>query len=276
MAILTTMRRPHGLWLIGFACVARLFAVEDANDAPVWSAATRLDFKSARRELEQLPMAASDHDQRLQRALLQIVTPPQTEARLDEAAAALSELANDPSAGEIAAIAAYQFARLAHTRGGAHDAELIENYRAVWTRFPGSPQAERAFVFASIIRQYRADESADEKRAGLLQWDEEAVRRLHSDAGRRSYHLAASMAWARLLRDDERACAHLKIVHALGLASQYTFSDVVFRLGEYHRLSGERTEALRYFKEFVERYPVDRRTDLARRLIQQLSAHEDA
>lgn len=273
MPRLKTLRHLNASWLAWMIFLGSSLPAQDASD--VWPAATRLDFKGARGALEQQPVDPADYDQRLQRALLVIVTPPQTETRFAEAAAALHALALDPAAGEVAVTAAYQYARLAHTRGAADDETLIENYRDVWTRFPGTMEAERAFVFASIIRQYRAHESAADKRAAMLRWDEDAGRLLQTDAGRRSYHLAASMAWARLLQDDARACAHLEIVHALGLASQYTFSDVVFRLGEYHRRSGEKTAAIRYFKEFVERYPVDRRTDLARRLIKQLSTDED-
>lgn len=226
-------------------------------------------------ELSHEPADLTDRGRRLQHALLLIVTPPQTEARYDEAAAALRELALDPVADDIAAVAAYQYARLAHTRGAADDDTLMDSYRDVWTRFPGTTQAERAFVFAAIIRQYRALESAADKRTALREWDAQAVNMLRTDAGRRLYHLAASMAWARLLGDDELACAHLEVVYAIGLESQYTFSDVIFRLGEYHRLRGDVIEAIRFYTEFVERYPVDRRTDLARRLIARLTDDED-
>ncbi len=242
----------------------------------VWSAASELDFKSARNSLPAEPGPATDRETRLMSALVLIVTPPQTATRLDDAAAQLQALARGPADDPLAAAAAYQYARLAHTRGTAAEEELIAHYRAVWTRFPGTIQAERAFVFAAILRQYRAHESAGDKRAALREWDAASARHLHSPVGRRLYHLAASMAWARLLQDDERACAHLEIVHAIGLASQYTVSDVIFRLGEYHRRRGDATGAIRYFNEFVELYPVDRRTDLARRLIQQLSSDEDA
>lgn len=245
------------------------------HNVPVWAAAAELDFKTARSSLPADPQEATDPESRLMRALMLIVTPPQTETRLDAAAAQLHELSRDSAAGDIAAVAAYQYARLIHTRGTAADEELIAHYRDVWTRFPGTMQAERAFVFAVIVRQYRAHESAEAKRAAMLQWDEDAQRMLHTDAGRRLYHLAASMAWARLLQDDERASTHLEVVHSIGLSSQYTFSDVIFRLGEYHRRRGDKAGAIRYFNEFVEHYPVDRRTDLARRLIRQLSSNEN-
>lgn len=259
---------------LAWCAVVSIRAQESATDA-AWSAAARLDFKAARTARADGPDGAQPREQQLQQALLLIVTPPQTETRFEAAAAqlhALSEGAQD----DVAALAAYQFARLAHTRRVAADDVLINNYREVWTRFPGTLQAERAFVFAAILRQYRAGETPEEKRAALARLDTEAARTLRTVAGRRSYHLASSMAWARLLQDDEQACAQLEAVYALGLASQYTFSDVLFRLGEYHRRRGDAAGAIRYFKEFIAHYPVDRRTDLARRLINEISSRENA
>lgn len=251
--------------------IAALSAARADGSADVWSPAAALDLKAARRALADLPEGAAGREVRLQRAMLTIVTPPQTESRFDAVARELDALAAGPERDAIAAEAAYQSARLAQTRGRDSAAELMRRYEAVWTRFPGTPQAERAFVFAAIVRQHYPNEPAAAKRAALLALDREAEARLQTDTARRLYHLAASMAWARLLHDDDQACAHLEIVYRLGLDSAYTFSDVLFRLGEYHRRRGDRAGARRYFREFVERYPVDRRTDLARRLIADLS-----
>lgn len=233
--------------------------------AAVFKAAAGFDFNQAQAALARLSPTDGARETELAAALLLITTSPQTDVRLDEAARRLAALALPPAADAVAAEAAYQRARLADTRHASDSAALLALYRDVWTRFPGTLPAERAFVFAAIVRQHQL-EAPEAKRAALLALDAEAGTQLRSLVARRLYHLTASMAWGRLLQDEERACAHLLVVHELGLASEYAFSDVVFRLGEYHRRRGDAAAAARFFTEFVTRYPTDRRTDLARRL----------
>lgn len=235
--------------------------------------AAGFQFRSGENLLKQTRPEDNSRSAELAGALLLIVSPPQTRTKLDEAARRLEALSALPFDDAVAAEAAYQRVRLAQTRGELADTPLAGRYREIWTRFPDSPQAERAIVYAAIVVQHQPG-PMEARRTALLTFEEEVRGLLRSPAARRLYHLSASLAWGRLFDDEDRACAHLLVVYELGLASHYTFSDVLFRLGEYHRRKGEEATAARFFREFVARYPADRRTDLARCLALQLQPHE--
>lgn len=201
-------------------------------------------------------------------ALTLAVSQPRTESNKARAAQLLEAVA-DGHGDALAAEASYQRARMVGAMAGA-DADAGEaGYRLVWEKFPGTLQAERAFVFYAIARQH-APLTPAVRRRELIRLDAQATAMLTQDSPRRMYHLAASTAWARLAGDEARARDHLLVVHTLGLADDFGYSNVIVRLAEYHRRAGDSRGALRFYREFLAKYPSDRRTDVIGRWVKRL------
>jgi tetratricopeptide (TPR) repeat protein len=207
---------------------------------------------------------------RLGLALSLLNEQPKSRSKLDRTRQLLESVESAHPTDELGAAALYFLARIAHTHETPTNPVAAEElYRRVFTRHPTSVYAERAFLFSSILRQY-APQSPAEKRATLAALDEEATHRLTGPVPLRLYHLAAGLAWSQLLQDDRQALAHGLRVHALGLEGDYEYSNLLVRLGELSRRSGDRAAALKFYREFLARYPADRRTGLVTEWVQYL------
>lgn len=264
-------RAAFGLAVLLSTVAAASINAVDKQTSAAFQMAAAAELASATVEFERLHgQKPGDRSITLGRALTLAGRQPRTERNLLAAAKLLDDLMAGP-ADALAAEAAYHRTRLVQALAGTTAAEVEPSHRAVWENFPGTLQAERAFVLHAIGRQH-APMSLAERHRELIRLDTQAEALLTRDSPRRMYHLAASTAWARLAGNEARARDHLLVVHALGLADDYGYSNVIARLAEYHRRAGDNHGALRFYREFLERYPSDRRTDMISRWVNRLEA----
>ncbi len=260
---------PTFLALLALATIPPGLGATGSDPLDSYRAAVAMDFpraavaaRQANRDRESPPEA------RFSLALVLLNEQPQSAAKLDQARQILTTLAGDATLpAELRAASLYYHGRLeqSHARpAAAHTATAL--YARILAEFPRTTYAERAFAMRAVIRQYEPLPVAA-KRALLLELDAEAQARLHTPLARRLYHLSAGLAWSRLLQDDDQAYAHCLVVHELKLENDYESSNLLVRLAELSRRRGDRVAALKFFHEFVARFPADRRTSLAREWI---------
>lgn len=261
--------------LLATAAVSPVLAATTADDPLAsYRAAVGMDFPQASALVRQLNEAENPSaEARFNLAIVLLNEQPQGAAKLDQARRLFAGVANDASADTgIRAASLYFHGRLEQTHARPVDpAAAATLYARLLAEFPDSAYAERAFTMLAVIRQYEPLPVA-EKRARLLALDEEAAIRLRTPLGLRLYHLSAGLAWSRLLDDDARAYAHYLRVYELKLQNDYENSNLLVRLGELSRRRGDRANALRFFREFIARYPAERRTSLAQEWIALLEA----
>ena len=263
------------LALVALAATAPAWsATDEAGALDSYRAAVGMDFPKASAETRQRnDREHPSAEDRFNFAIVLLNEQPQSAAKLDQARVLLTALAGDTSlpAG-LRAASLYFHGRLeqSHARPvNPKDADAL--YGRVLAEFPATAYAERAFVMQAVIRQYEALPVAA-KRARLLALDAEAETRLHTPVTQRVYHLAAGLAWSRLLQDDDHAYAHYLRVHELKLQNDYENSNLLVRLAELSRRRGDNAAALKFFREFIARFPAERRTSLAREWIAALEA----
>jgi hypothetical protein len=241
-------------------------AASRANEVDAaYHAAVDMDLREAARLFSAVyETQPEDRETRFGHALALLNDQPQTASKLDQARALLDGLHADRDApDDLRAAALFFRARIEHSHAMPPAPEKAESlYRQTMAEFPDSIYAERAFLFHAIARQYRSV-STDEKRADLLALDAEAATRLKTPRVRSSYHLVAGLAWSRVLRDDAHALDHYRAVYAIGLESDHEAANLLVRLAELSRRRGDDAAALQYFREFLKRYPADRRSALA-------------
>ena len=249
-------------------------AAEEAGELDSYRAAVGMDFPQASADVHRRDAAGhSSPEDRFNLAVVLLNEQPQSTAKLDQARALFTALAGDSALpADLRAASLYFHGRLeqSHTRPvNPEAADAL--YARVLAEFPHTAYAERAFVMQAVIRQYEPL-SVAAKRARLLALDAEADTRLHTPLAQRLYHLSAGLAWSRLQQDDERAYAHYLRVHELKLQNDYENSNLLVRLAELSRRRGDKEAALKFFHEFITRFPADRRTSLAREWIAVLEA----
>jgi tetratricopeptide (TPR) repeat protein len=212
-------------------------------------------------------------EDRFNLAVVLLNEQPQSAAKLDDARRLFAALAADASLpADLRAASLYFHGRLEQTHARpVNPAAADALYARVQAEFPATAYAERAFVMQAVLRQYEPLPTA-EKRARLLALDAAAETRLRTPLAQRLYHLAAGLAWSRLQQDDDRAYAHYLRVHELKLQNDYENSNLLVRLAELSRRRGDKEAALKFFHEFITRFPADRRTSLAREWIAVLEA----
>jgi hypothetical protein len=256
------------------ATVGAPAATDGAEALDSYRAAVGMDFPRASAATHQ----RNDGDQpvaedRFNLAIVLLNEQPQSAAKLDQARQLFTALAADASLpAELRAASLYFHGRLeqSHARP-VNPAAADALYARALAEFPETVYAERAFVMQAVIRQYEPLPTAG-KRARLLALDAEAQTRLRTPLAQRLYHLSAGLAWSRLLQDDDRAYAHYLRVHELKLQNDYENSNLLVRLAELSRRRGDKEAALKFFHEFITRFPADRRTSLAREWIAVLEA----
>ena len=261
-----------GLALAATATAVRARDAVDPLDS--YRAATAMNFPQASATVRQLN--EGDHpsaEARFNLAIVLLNEQPQSAAKLDQARQLFSAVADDASLpADLRAASLYFHGRLEQSHARPVNPQAADAlYARALAEFPTTAYAERAFVMQAVIRQYEALPVA-EKRARLLALDAEAEVRLQTPLAQRLYHLSAGLAWSRLLQDDDRAYAHYLRVHELKLQNDYENSNLLVRLAELSRRRGDTTAALKFFREFIARFPADRRTSLAREWIAVLEA----
>jgi hypothetical protein len=270
------LRHPRFLaaGLALFSSAITLQSADAAGALDSYRAAVGMDFPKASAETRQ--RNAGGHpsaEDRFNLAIVLLNEQPQSAGKLDQARQLLGALAGDASLpADLRAASLYFEGRLEQSHARPVNPQVADAlYARVLAEFPATAYAERAFVMQAVIRQYEPMSVAD-KRARLLALDAEAATRLQSPVAQRIYHLAAGLAWSRLLQDDDRAYAHYLRVHELKLQNDYENSNLLVRLAELSRRRGDREAALKFFHEFIARFPADRRTSLAREWIAVLEA----
>jgi len=266
--------RSLGAALTLAAAAATLPAADERAALDSYRAAVGMDFPQASVEVRQRHRdGRASAEDRFNLAIVLLNEQPQSAAKLDQARQLMAALADDVSLpADLRAASLYFQGRLeqCHARP-VNPAAADGLYARVLADFPDSAYAERAFVMQAVIRQYEPL-SVAEKRARLLALDAAAEARLRTPLTQRLYHLSAGLAWSRLLQDDDRAYAHYLRVHELKLQNDYENSNLLVRLGELSRRRGDKAAALKFFREFITRFPADRRTSLAREWIAVLEA----
>lgn len=249
-------------------------ATGEVGELDSYRAAVGMDFPQASVDARQRNAGAHPSaEDRFNLAVVLLNEQPQSAAKLDQARDLFTALAGDASLPpDLRAASLYFHGRLeqSHARP-VNPAAASALYTRALTEFPATAYAERAFVMQAVIRQYEPLPVV-EKRALLLALDAEAETRLRTPLAQRLYHLSAGLAWSRLLQDDDRAYAHYLRVHELKLQNDYENSNLLVRLGELSRRRGDKEAALKFFREFITRFPADRRTSLAREWIAVLEA----
>ena len=253
------VRRASGAALVALI-VGRAAAADPAWEAGL-EAARELKITEASRLLAGEGPVGSPREG-VSRALGLMADPVRSMAKFAEARQLLQQA--EESGGDVAALAAYLQARLTQTELAGNDpAAVMAAYERVRRAYPDSVYADHAFVFQAITRHY-APIALAEKRTVLEELDREAEGTLRTAVGRRLYHLAAGLAWSRVMQDQTEALRHWEALYALGLESRFEYSNLLLRLAGLHQRQGRPREALRYFKEFDAEFPVDRRTGLVR------------
>lgn len=256
--------------LLALAFAGRtLCAVEPAPELlDSYRAAVAMDFPRASALAHAAP---SSPEARFNLALVLLNEQPQSLRKLDEARQLLAGLGADGAvSADLRAASLYFAGRLeqSHARP-ANSAAALQLYTQVFEEHADSPYAERAFAMYAVIRQYEAL-AVPAKRRLLEQLDAQAATRLRSPLARRLYHLSAGLAWSRMIQDDAQAYAHYLRVYELRLENDYESSNLLVRLAELSRRRGDVPTALKFFREFITRFPADRRTSLAREWIAEL------
>lgn len=245
-------------------------AAPDSLDS--YRAAVAMDFPRAAAEVREAAGGANPSPEtRFNLALVLLNEQPQSVGKLEQARRLLAELAADTSLpADLRAASLYFQGRLEQTHARpANPAAAARLYVQVFEEHGATLYAERAFAMYAVIRQYEPMPVAGKRRL-LEQLDAQALTRLRSPLAQRLYHLSAGLAWSRLVQDDAKAYDHYLRVHELHLENDYESSNLLVRLAELSRRRGDAATALKFFREFVTRFPADRRTSLAREWIAEL------
>lgn len=262
------------LLALAFAGRAQCADAVAADSLDSYRAAVAMDFPRAAAAAHAANRGpAPSAEARFDLAIVLLNEQPQSDGKLEQARQLLAELAADASlSANLRAASLYFQGRLeqSHARP-VNPAAAARLYAQVFEEHGQTAYAERAFAMYAVIRQYEPMPVA-EKRRQLEELDRQATVRLRSPLAQRLYHLSAGLAWSRLLQDDTQAYAHYLRVHELGLQNDYESSNLLVRLAELSRRRGDAATALKFFREFVARFPADRRTSLAREWIAELEA----
>lgn len=253
--------------LLATGTAAKSYATSATTPKDAYEAAVDMDFRQAG---QLAAHAGTGAEADFARALLLLNEQPKTAGKIDQARALFEQFWRAHPQDPLGVASLYFLARIEHTHATPVNRQRAEElYRTLMNQHPASPYAERAFLFYAILRQHAA-EALPAKRAELLALDADAELRLKSPVAQRLYHLTAGLAWSRLLQDDDRALAHHLRVYALRLESDYEFANLLARIAELYRRRGETANALRFYREFLQWAPADRRSGLVAEWIRYL------
>lgn len=248
--------------LVILSVLASLVHAEPYATNESYRAAIGMDFRRAAEAAHEANEKQATAESRFALALALLNEQPKTRSNLDKARLLFESIHTEHTDEELGAGALYFLARIEHAHSTPLNPRRAEGlYRQLFESHPKSDYGERAFLFYSILRQHAAA-PLSVKRTEMMALDTDAEQRLRSPVIQRLYHFAAGLAWSRVLQDDERALAHHRRVYVLGLESDFEFANLLLRIAELERRRGDANAALRFYREFLQRAPADRRSGL--------------
>ena len=149
--------------------------------------------------------------------------------------------------------------------GDRYDHEKI--FRKVMAMAPGSSAARNAFLY--LIRERLEDPAQQEAAFEEL---ETFLRDFSGDPKLLPpIHLLAEYEYIRLKNDYKTAAHHLQEGYEIGFANPSENRSGLFRLAFlYHKKIGDKPLAVKYYKEYLERYPYSGQAAVAQRFLEEL------
>ena len=152
--------------------------------------------------------------------------------------------------------------------GGSGDRyDHVKIFEEVMKMAPGSSAARNAFLY--LIRERLED---PEQRETAFEELETFLRDFSGDSKLLPpVHLLAEYEYIRLRNDYKTAARHLREGYEIGFANPNENRSGLFRLAFlYHKKIGDKPMAVKYYREYLERYPYSGQAVVARRFLEEL------
>lgn len=267
------IRRAFGQSLrLGPAIIALTTIPLVADDARLaeqagWEALLNLQ----NREAVEYFAASTTRSSQLGEALALLNSQPQTRANFGRAEQLLTALHESNPHDESGIAATYYLGRLAQLNPFGPDyakaARYLEN---LIEQHPSTPYAQMAITKLAILRIYLLPQEST-REATLGELNNRLSPYLALPAAIRDFNLILADAYARFQISDEAALNHLLAAYHSGVLIGKARSDILLRIGELSRLLGDKDQAKRFYRQFLEEFPRDQRTHTIRERLEALS-----
>ncbi len=240
-----------------------------ATEAEAWQLLAGYLFRDAYEVFERAPAGSRTRELGLAASLLN--DPPVTGGKIADAEARLRKLVAAGGSDDAAMYARLLLARIVHLHRDAPIPEVEAAYRAVLQADAGHPAAQVAASRLALVLLYqRPDLAVPQRLAEAAALAEIAGAATLPEAACAYYR---SLASAALFYEvcDEQVLAWLQRADAIGSADPIVAANLRIQLAEIARLLGRRTEAVAYYRRFIESIlPTDNRYLTARERMQDL------
>lgn len=189
-----------------------------------------------------------------------LVKQPATRANVDEAETLLAQLAQSADDPRAARAAAYLHARIPHIHRTPADLDTASaRYQHLWQTRSDDLLGQESLVKQATIELYRR-----ENPTVLFASYAAACERFSSPIARRDMHLALADAAQRHHQPDSVALTHLRAALAAAPSRPPLRADLLIRIAELARRTGDLQTAAAHYTLFIEEFPRDNRRTLTR------------
>lgn len=214
------------------------------------------------------PTPAVAREARLGRAVALLDIQPVSEAALEEAKKTFSDL-TDSGADDAAQGGRFFLGRIAQQHLQVPDPEeAARQYRRLIAEHPGSPWAESAVTRLALLQIYALNQQRSP--AVRLAETEKLLALARTPSARSDVHYAIANAIFFYRLPAAGALPHLVAAEQLGRFDWPTRIEVLVQIAELSRLAGDRAQAVKYFKAFLQENPRDLRTYSIRQRLAEL------
>lgn len=221
-----------------------------ATEAGAWQLLAGYLFRDAFEAFERAPAGSRTRDLGLAASLLNV--PPVTSGKITEAESRLRQLIAADGSDDVAMYARLLLARIVHLHRDVPMPEVEAAYRAVLQADARHPAAQVAASRLALVLLYQRPDLAVPQRLA----EAEALAGIAAAATLPEAACAyyRSLASAALYYDvcDDRVLAWLQRADAIGSEDPIVASNLRIQLAEIARLLGRRTEAVAYYRRFLD------------------------
>ncbi|MDB6169331.1 MAG: hypothetical protein JWM88_2195 [Verrucomicrobia bacterium] len=199
----------------------------------------------------------------LGRGVALLARQPVTAGQVDEARRILTGLV-DSGADDPAQAARFYLARIAqHHQEHPDLAEAARLYRQLIAEHEESVWAQSALGRLALIQLYATGDSASP--AQRLAETEKLLAHAHVAQARGELHIVLAEAIFFYRLPAQQALPHLLAAEPLGGFDRVGRADALLQIAELSRLAGEKTQAAKYYRTFLQENPRDTANYTARR-----------
>ena len=227
-------------------------------------------FNDVARTLQaHLESAPADRSARFGRAIALLGATPRTEGTVLEAQALLQQVVSGNPDDELGIAGEYLRARILQRHlGQPRIEEAKAAFRSLFERHPSHPVAQYALVkFATMEIFSRPGEARPDDVLSRL---EPFGERLQDPTAVRSFHHVMGQAYQIFGLSEADALRHYQRALEVGFAKDNLQSDMLLRVAELARKTGNSALARAHYHTFLSNYPRERRAHLVREILTHL------